>query len=122
MKALIAEAGGRFAAINNRVPGPEPKAIMNLVKQIMQINNGQYYSQHLYSQAVMARKGQPTLVENDQFKHVKDLRIPEMLREQTRRQDTKGNNPLSIATPANNAWYWSIPITYIYDIYDFFRR
>ncbi|KAK6175188.1 hypothetical protein SNE40_013703 [Patella caerulea] len=120
IKALIREAGGRVAAINNRFPGSELEAIMNLVKQTMQINHGQHYTQHLYTQAVIARKGQPTLVENDRFKDVKDLRIREMLQEKTR-LDTKDQvetNQSYITKLVTDAWnYLSRPITYIRDLF-----
>ncbi|XP_050411768.1 GTPase IMAP family member 4 isoform X2 [Patella vulgata] len=123
IKALIREAGGRIAAINNRVPGPELKAVMNLVKQTVQINNGQYYTQHMYRQAVKEREGQPSLMEDDQFKDVKDLRIREMLRGQTRRQDTKDqveNDRLFIITLATGAWYYLTRL--ILYVYNYFRR
>ncbi|KAK6180612.1 hypothetical protein SNE40_008630 [Patella caerulea] len=90
MKALIWEADGRFAAINNRVPGPELKAIMNFVKQTMQINNGQYYTKQMYLQAVKEREGQPSLVDDEEFDYLKDLRLRERAKKYTRHGVERG--------------------------------
>ncbi|XP_055959497.1 GTPase IMAP family member 4-like [Patella vulgata] len=96
LKDLIAEAGGRFTAINTRGRGPELEidvnTIMTLVKQTMRVNNDQHYTQQMYSQAVKARKGQTNLVEDEEFQDIKDLRLREIAKKYKRQGVERGPN------------------------------
>ncbi|KAK6174967.1 hypothetical protein SNE40_013517 [Patella caerulea] len=96
LKQLIREAGGRIAAINNRVPGPELRVIMNLVRQTMQINNGQYYTKQMYVQAVKEREGKPSLVEDEEFDYLKDLRLRERAKRYTRNGGERGPDKVTL--------------------------
>ncbi|KAK6180609.1 hypothetical protein SNE40_008628 [Patella caerulea] len=96
LKNLIGEAGGRIAAINNRVPGSELKAIMNLVKQTMHINTGQYYTKQMYLQAVKEREGQPSLVDDEEFDYLKDLRLRERAKKYTIHGVERGPNKVTL--------------------------
>ncbi|KAK6186761.1 hypothetical protein SNE40_006037 [Patella caerulea] len=94
MKTLIAEAGGRVTAINNRGRGPELEVdvntIITLVKETLQVNNGQHYTQQMYRHAVKARDGQPSLLEDEEFEDIKDLRLRELAKKYKRQGVERG--------------------------------